>query len=61
MIMWREDSDTLEEGLVADYCIYCNELSGTIKGVEEYLDRASYCKFDIDDCFVKLDVLNSLC
>ena len=57
MIMWREDSDTLEEGLVADCCIYCNELSG----VEEYLDRASYCKFDIDDCFVKLDVLNSLC
>jgi len=31
-----------------------------IKGVEECLDRASNCKFDIDDFNVKLVVLNSL-
>jgi hypothetical protein len=46
---------------MADCCVYCNELSGAIKGVEECLDRASYCKFDIDDCSVKLVILNSLC
>jgi hypothetical protein len=37
---------------VADCCVFFNELSGTIKGVEECLDRASYCKFDIDSCFL---------
>jgi hypothetical protein len=56
-----EDLDKLEEGPVADCCVYCNELSGTFKGVEECLDKASYCMFDIDDCFVKLVVLNSVC
>lgn len=60
-MIWRDDSDKLEKGPMADCCLYCNELSGTIKRVEEYLDKASHCKFDIDDCFVNLDVLNSLC
>jgi len=55
------DSDKLEEGPMADSCVCREGILGTIKGVEECLDRASYCKFDIDDCFVKLVVLNSLC
>jgi len=46
---------------VANSCVYCKEISGATKGVGECLDRASYCKCDVDDCFVKLVVLDSLC